>query len=118
MALSRTILTAVALPTLLALFGCSESEVPTHSAVGALHGTIGPGAPPAGDVPATLEVVFVSGSEQVRATAEDGEYEIRLPAGTWDVRTEDGRACSLGVAVHGATRQRLDLAYPADCRPG
>ena len=115
MALSRTLLTAVALPV---LSGCSEAEVPTDSAVGALHGTIGPGAPPAGDVPATLEVVFVRGSEQVRTTAQDGEYEIRLPAGTWDVRTEDGGACSLEVAVQGATRQRLDLAYPADCRPG
>jgi hypothetical protein len=54
----------------------------------------------------------------VRTTARDGEYEIELPVGTWDVRTEDGKACSLDVAVQGATRQRLDLVYPADCRVG
>lgn len=96
----------------------ADSQVPTDSGIGALHGRVGPGVPPAGDVPATLEVVFRSGSEQVRTTARDGEYEVELPVGTWDVRTGDGLACSLDVAVQGATRQRLDLAHPADCRVG
>lgn len=115
----RTLPTVVAMAILLVLSGCgAESKVPTDSSIGALHGRVGPGAPPSGDVPATLDVVFASGSEQVRTTARDGEYEIELPAGTWDVRTADGKACSLDVAVQGATRQRVDLVYPADCRLG
>jgi hypothetical protein len=119
MGLSRTLLTAVASAMVMTLSGCvTASKVPTDSGIGALHGRVGPGAPPAGDVPATLDVLFVSGSEQLRTTAREGEYEIQLPAGTWDVRTGDGKACSLDVEVQGATRQRLDLAYPADCRLG
>ena len=103
----------------MALSGCgAESKIPTDSGIGALHGRVGPGAPPSGDVPATLEVLFQSGSDQLRTTARDGEYEIELPVGTWDVRTEDGKACTLDVAVQGATRQRVDLVYPADCRFG
>ena len=104
---------------MLALSGCgTDSEVPTDSGVGALHGRVGPGVPPDGDVPASLDVVFLSGSERLQTTAREGEYALELPAGTWDVRTSDGKACSLGVVVHGATRQRLDLVHPADCRPG
>ena len=112
-------LVSAALVSLVLLSGCSsESPVPTDSDVGALHGRVGPGAPPGGDVPESLDLLFESGSEQVRTTARDGEYEIELPAGTWDVRTGDGKACSLDVLVQGATRQRLDLVYPADCRLG
>ena len=101
---------------LLAVAGCAwRSEVPTDPAVGAVHGRVGPGAPPEGEVPARLDVVFTRGDEQVRATARDGEYELELPAGRWDVRTADGLGCDLDVVVQGAVRQAVHLLYPADC---
>ena len=68
---------------LVTLAGCTSSPVPTDQRVGALHGRVGPGAPPEGDVPARLDLLFTEdGGGTVRTTARDGEYEIRLPAGT------------------------------------
>ena len=107
----------VPLLLLVTLTGCASSPVPTDPRIGALHGRVGPGAPPEGDVPARLDVLFsADGGATARTTARDGEYEIRLPVGTWTIRTADDLACSVGVLVQGATRQRADLVYPGDCR--
>lgn len=102
---------------MLALTSCSDNRqvAPTDGSRGTLSGSLGPGAPPEGDVPARIELVFTQADKEARVTAVDGSYEIDLPVGTWNVTSEDGKACALGIQVVGASRQGHDLVYPGEC---
>ena len=106
--------------TLLALAACGSGQsLPSapDGASAALVGSLGPGQPPDGGPPDRVELVFSGSGGAVRTTAaRDGEYEIVLPAGTWDVRAADGKACAVGLVVHGGGSHRVDLVYPsAEC---
>lgn len=99
---------------LLALTSCSDNRqaVPTDSSQGTLTGSLGPGAPPEGEVPAQIGLIFRRADTEVRVAAVKGNYEIDLPVGTWNVTSEDGKACAVGIQIVGASRQRHDLVYP------
>lgn len=83
---------------------------------GLLAGKLGPGIPPdGGGVPAAVRLVFTSEGQRIEATAHNGSYEVRLPAGTWSVVAADGKACATGLGVAAGASQHSDLAYPAAC---
>lgn len=93
-----------------------QPPAPTDPAVSVVAGRIGPGAPPDGKVPAALQLTFTDGEgNTIRSTARDGEYEVALPPGTWDVRSQDGRACVLGITVTAGASYLHDLLYPGEC---
>ena len=93
-----------------------QPPAPTDPAVSVLAGRIGPGAPPDGKVPPTLQLTFTDADgNTIRSTARDGEYKVTLPPGTWDVRSQDRRACALGITVTAGASFRHDLLYPGDC---
>ena len=103
---------------LLLLAACAverRDALPADPGTAILTGSIGPGAPPDGEVPDRLDLVFTRDGQTVRAKAVDGRYEVTLRAGTWDVRTTDGRACATGITLSGGSRQRQDLIYPGEC---
>lgn len=101
----------------LALAGCasgSQLPVPPDDQSAVVVGSLGPGSPPDGEAPERLELTFSGPGNVKRATvARDGEYEVTLPAGTWEVRAADGQVCTTGLTVMGGTSQRVDLVYPA-----
>lgn len=102
--------------TALSLTACAGGGLPEAPDDGSavLVGSLGPGRPPDGRPPERMELVFSGAGDIVRTTvARDGQYELVLPAGTWDVRAVDGQACATGIVVHGGSSHRMDLAYPS-----
>lgn len=103
------------------LAGCQSSAGKTAQrseqrlrTTGVLTGDIGPGVPPHGAVP-DLTLIFTSRKGRFQSAAEGGHYRVELPAGTWTVRSTDGRACATGVTVGASAEQRTDLVYPGEC---
>jgi hypothetical protein len=103
--------------SLLAVSACASDRqlpAPPDDASAVLVGSVGPGSPPDGDLPDDLELHFSSPGEAARTTvARDGQYEVVLPRGTWEVRAADGRACATGLVLQGGSSQRMDLVYPS-----
>jgi hypothetical protein len=101
----------------LAATSCADQRLPIPSDPnrGVLTGSLGPGVPPDGGVPARIDLLFTLADRTIEVAARDGMYEVELPTGTWDVRSTDGRTCVLGITVSGASRQRHDLIYPGEC---
>lgn len=91
-----------------------DGPVPEDPNVAVLVGSLGPGAPPDGEVPGEVRLVFTGETgATVTTTAREGRYEVTLSPGTWNVRASDGKACANGIAVTGGARHRNDLSYPA-----
>ena len=111
--------TSVLALLLLALGACTTTTatgsirgLPTR--YGRLSGSVGPGAPPNGTIP-NLVLTFSNGTTTLRATVIDGKYQIDLPAGTWDVRSEG--LCATGLSVTAGAWQQDGLVYPtAQCQ--
>ena len=102
----------------LAATSCADQRLPIPSDPnrGVLTGSLGPGVPPDGGVPARIDLLFTLADRTIEVAARDGRYEVELPTGKWDVRSTDGRTCVLGITVSGASRQYQDLIYPGECR--
>jgi hypothetical protein len=112
----RTAVAAGLAASLLTVSACADDgglPPAPDDASAVLVGKLGPGAPSDGELPSSVELVFTGPGGAVRtAVARDGEYEIVLPEGTWDVRAEDGQTCGVGLVADGGTSQRADLVYP------
>ena len=81
---------------------------------GRLSGSVGPGAPPDGTIP-NLVLTFSDGTTTLHTTVIRGRYQIDLPAGSWDVRSEG--VCATGLSVTAGTWQQDGLVYPtAQCQ--
>ena len=99
---------------LLACFGasCSTGQAGLAGGEGRLAGRVGPGSPEANGVIPALRLTFSDGKTTVKTTVDDGSYSVDLPAGTWQVHSDDGGVCATGLRVAAAGSQRSDLMWP------
>jgi hypothetical protein len=99
----------------LALVGASCSagnEKGPAAGAGRLTGQVGPGRPEGNGVVPALTLTFRDGKTSVKTTVQDGVYSVDLPAGTWDVHSDDGDLCATGLRVAPGASQRNDLLWP------
>jgi hypothetical protein len=95
----------------LMLFGCSGGGPPSGS--GRVTGYVGPGRPGDNTPIPSLTLRFSDGRRTVETTVEDGRYTVDLPAGTWEVHSDDDNVCATGLRVVAAASQRNDLIWPS-----
>jgi hypothetical protein len=90
----------------------SQSLAGLAAGQGRLTGQVGPGRPGENGVIPPLTLTFSDGNRTVKATVLDGRYTVDLPAGTWEVRSDDANLCATGIKVGTMASQRNDLLWP------
>jgi hypothetical protein len=111
--LSRSQRIGLFLGAMLAFAGCSTEHPTLASGSGRLAGHVGPGRPGENRQIPQLTLEFSDGTSNVKTTVNDGVYTLDLPAGTWDVRSDDDNVCATGLRVVAAARQSADLIWPS-----
>jgi outer membrane murein-binding lipoprotein Lpp len=92
--------------------GLSTTVAGLAAGSGRLAGHVGPGRPGDDSPRPALTLTFNDGKSTVHTTVHDGTYTVDLPAGTWDVRSDDASLCATGLAVRAAAWQSNDLGWP------
>jgi len=90
----------------------SQSLAGLAAGEGRLTGQVGPGRPGENGVIPPLTLTFSDGNRTVKATVLNGRYTVDLPAGTWEVRSDDSDLCATGIKVGTMALQRNDLLWP------
>ena len=80
---------------------------------GRLTGQVGPGRPGENGAIPDLTLSFSDGRTTIKATVHDARYTVDLPAGTWEVHSDDGNVCATGLRVAAAAVQNSDLIWPS-----
>ena len=79
---------------------------------GRLTGHVGTGRPGENGAIPALALTFTSGEATAKTTVQEGAYIVDLPAGTWEVHSDDGNLCATSLGVTAGASQRDDLIWP------